>query len=267
MQRLNLNKDDGPSGIGSRIENIYEWIAGNDDYQRNDRSLTLIQFCVISVSAVATGCVNAFVHKNRIGWIGAGLLAVLIIGFVERFYFTLRHGLATTYKSGMQRLAAKTCYHALQITMTLNAAVLCAWITGESMPPLLERWNRYSIVIHFMLALLGVTAVRDSDAVATHRRLELKAETARQDLVTLRKATMLGNPLVLFAAKLRGFLDGVKLARELLGDRSDRSPSESSRHADGMDHIAGCSGLYLPGESQADPTANVKDIAGKHLRR
>jgi hypothetical protein len=173
-------------------------------------------------------------------------LAVLIIGFVERFYFTLRHGLATTYKSGMQRLAAKTCYHALQITMTLNAVVLCAWITGESMPPLLERWNRYSIVIHFMLALLGVTAVRDSDAVATHRRLELKAETARQDLVTLRKATMLGNPLVLFAAKLRGFLDGVKLARELLGDRS---PSESSRHADGMDHIAGCSGLYLPGES------------------
>ena len=118
-----------------------------------------------------------------------------------------------------------------------------------------------------MLALLGVTAVRDSDAVATHRRLELKAETARQDLVTLRKATMLGNPLVLFAAKLRGFLDGVKLARQLLGARSDRSPSESSRHADGMDHIAGCSGLYLPGESQADPTAKVKDIAGKRLRR
>jgi hypothetical protein len=129
MLRLNLNKDDGPSGSRSRIENIYELIAGNDDYQRNDRSLTLIQFCVITVSAVATGCVNAFAHKNRIGWIGAGLLAILIIGFVERFYFTLRHGLATTYKSGMQRLAAKTCYHALQITMTLNAAVLCAWCT------------------------------------------------------------------------------------------------------------------------------------------
>jgi hypothetical protein len=53
MQRLNLNKDDGPSGIGSRIGNIYEWIAGNDDYQRNDRSLTLIQFCVISVVVIS----------------------------------------------------------------------------------------------------------------------------------------------------------------------------------------------------------------------
>src|SRR5262247_4164943 len=216
MQRLNLNKDDGPSGIGSRINNIYERIAGNDDYQRNDRSLTLIQFCVISVSAVATGCVNAFAHRNRIGWIGAGLLAILIIGFVEKFYFTLRHGLQTTYKSGTQRLAAKLCYRVIQITISLNGAVLCVWITGETMPLLLESWNRYSIVIHFILALLGVTAVRDSDAVATHRRLELKAETARQDLVTLRKAAMLGNPLVLVAAKLRGFLDGVQLAREML---------------------------------------------------
>lgn len=267
MLRLNLNKDDGPPGIGSRIENIYERIAGNDDYQRNDRSLTLIQFCVITVSAVATGCVNAFAHKDRIGWIGAGLLAVLIIGFVERFYFTLRHGLATTYKSGMQRLAAKLCYRVIQITMILNAAVLCVWIAGETMPPLLEKWNRWSIVIHFMLALLGVTAVRDSDAVATHRRLELKAETARQDLVTLRKATMLGNPLVLFAAKLRGFLDGVRLARELLGDRSACPPSEPTRQADGTDHIGGWSGLYLPGESRAEPTDNVTEISGKLRRR
>ena len=53
MLRLNLNKDDGPSGISSRIENIYERIAGNDDYQRNDRSLTLIQFCVITVVMIS----------------------------------------------------------------------------------------------------------------------------------------------------------------------------------------------------------------------
>ncbi len=267
MLRLNLNKDDGPSGIGSRIGNIYERIAGNDDYQRNDRSLKLIQTCVITVSAVATGCVNAFAHKDKIGWIGAGLLAVLIIGFVEKFYFTLRHGLATTYKSGTQRLLAKLSYRALQITMTLNAAVLCAWISGETTPPLLERWNRYSIVIHFLLALLGVTAVRDTDAVVTHRRLELKAETARQDLVTLRKATMLGNPLVLFAAKLRGFLDGVILARELLGDRSGRPSSERPSQADEIAHIPGWSVLYLPGESRADVTDNVTDIVGKLRRR
>ena len=267
MLRLDLNKADGPSGIGSRIENIYEWIAGNDDYQRNDRSLTLIQFCVITVSAVATGCVNAFAHKNRIGWVGAGLLAILIIGFVEKFYFTLRHGLQTTYKSGTQRLAAKLCYRVIQITVTLNAAVLCVWIAGETMPPLLEKWNRWSIVIHFMLALLGVTAVRDSDAVATHRRLELKAETARQDLMTLRKATMLGNPLVLFAAKLRGFLDGVRLARELLKDKPGSSPSGRSGQADAIAHIGDWSGLCLPGEPRAEPADNVTDIAGKRLRR
>jgi hypothetical protein len=267
MLRLNLNKDDGPSGIGSRIENIYERIAGADDYQRNDRSLTLIQFCVITVSAVATGCVNAFAHKDRIGWLGSGLLAILIIGFVEKFYFTLRHGLQTTYKSGTQRLAAKLSYHALQITIALNAAVLCAWITGDSLPPLLERWNRYSIVLHFIIALLGVTAVRDSDAVATHRRLELKAETARQDLVTLRKAAMLGNPLVLVAAKLRGFLDGVRLARELIVDKSGCSSSERPSQSDGIEHIAGWSGLYLPGESRTEPADNVTDIAGKLRRR
>ena len=135
------------------------------------------------------------------------------------------------------------------------------------MPPLLERWNRYSIVLHFIIALLGVTAVRDSDAVATHRRLELKAETARQDLVTLRKATMLGNPLVLFAAKLRGFLDGVRLAREMLRDSSGCPPSERLRQSDGIDHIAGWSGLYLPGESRTEPADNVTDIAGKLRRR
>jgi hypothetical protein len=104
-------------------------------------------------------------------------------------------------------------------------------------------------------------------AVATHRRLELKAEAARQDLITLRKATMLGNPLVLFAAKLRGFLDGMRLARELLGDRSGRSSSERPIQADGIDHIAGWSGLYLPDESQTETTDNVTDIAGKLRRR
>lgn len=260
MLRLNLHKDDGPSGIGSRIENIYERIAGADDYQRNDRSLKLIQFCVITISAIATGFVNAFAHKDRIGWIGAGLLAILIIGFVEKFYFTLRHGLQTTYKSGTQRLAAMLSYRALQITIALNAAVLCAWITGESLPPLLERWNRYSIVLHFIIALLGVTAVRDSDAVATHRRLELKVETARQDLLTLRKAAALGNPLVLIAAKLRGLFDGVKLARQILSD----NPEALADYDVGVKDLGGRENLLLPGP-QAE-TGKVTDL-GKHRRR
>jgi hypothetical protein len=146
--RLNLDKADGASGIRSAIENIYDRITSNDDYQRNENRLRLIQICVITVSAVATGCVNAFAHRERIGWIGSGVLAILIMGFVEVFYFTLRHGLSTTYKSGMQRFAATLCYKTLQVTMILNAAVLCAWVAGIPMPPLLSSWVRWSIAVH-----------------------------------------------------------------------------------------------------------------------
>jgi len=46
--------------------------------------------------------------------------------------------------------------------------------------------------------------------------LELKAETARQDLITARKAAAIGNPLVLIFAKLRGLCDAVSLAFRLL---------------------------------------------------
>jgi hypothetical protein len=81
----------------------------------------------VTLSAVATGYVNAFAHQKRLGWIGASILALLIMGFVEKFYFTLRHGLTTTYKSGRQRLVATLCYRTIQATMILNAAVLCAW--------------------------------------------------------------------------------------------------------------------------------------------
>jgi hypothetical protein len=229
MLRLNLDRDDTGSRIRSRIENIYDKIASDDDYQRNESKLRLIQICVITASAVATGCVNAFAHRERIGWVGAGALAILITGFVEVFYFTLRHGLSTTYKSGMQRLAATLCYRTIQATMILNAAVLCAWVTGVAMPPILASWNRWSIVVHFTLALVGVAAVRDSNPVVAHKILELKAETAKQDFITLRKAAMLGNPLALFAAKLRGLLDGETGARAA---RRESRHSRRLRHAD-----------------------------------
>jgi hypothetical protein len=48
MLRLNLNQPDGPSGIRTRIANVYDRIAGGDDYQRNEKSLGQIQFCVIT---------------------------------------------------------------------------------------------------------------------------------------------------------------------------------------------------------------------------
>src|SRR5262249_52415242 len=96
MQQLNLNRREGrPNGVLAQIKGIYAGIAASEDYERNQANLRLIQFCVISLSAVATGCVNAFAHQDRLGWLGACLLALAITGFVERFYFTLRHGLTT----------------------------------------------------------------------------------------------------------------------------------------------------------------------------
>jgi hypothetical protein len=53
MLRLNLDKDDSASGIRSRIENIYDRLSGNDDYQRNENKLRLIQLCVITVVMVS----------------------------------------------------------------------------------------------------------------------------------------------------------------------------------------------------------------------
>ena len=79
------------------------------------------------ISACATGFVNAFAHRERLGWVGASLLAILIMGFVEKFYFALRHGLTTIYKSRKQRFVASLCCRVIQITMILNAGILCAW--------------------------------------------------------------------------------------------------------------------------------------------
>lgn len=73
--------------------------------------------------------------------------------------------------------------------------------------------------------------------MVANRILELKSEAARQDILTVRKAAALGSPLVLFAAKLRGLLDGAMLACELLKDKSGL-PSEGgqpSRNGVGTD--------------------------------
>ena len=53
MQRLNIDRPDGTSQARSRIESFYDWIAGNDDYQRNDNNLRLIQSCVITVVVIS----------------------------------------------------------------------------------------------------------------------------------------------------------------------------------------------------------------------
>jgi hypothetical protein len=200
----------------NRIGNAYEHVAGSEDYKKNENQLRIIQGAVVTVSAVSTGFTNAYAHRDRIGDFWAFCLSVLIVVFVERFYFVLRHGLTTTYKSGKQRLYAMVCYRGIQVTMILNAIMLCAWISGFSVPSWLDWWNHWSIAVHFALALVGVQAVRDSDAVVENRMLELKAATARQDLITAQKSAAIGSPVVLVFAKLRGFIDSVSIAFRLL---------------------------------------------------
>ena len=46
--------------------------------------------------------------------------------------------------------------------------------------------------------------------------LELKAATARQDIVTTRKASAIGSPLSLAAARVRGLFDAIALSFRLL---------------------------------------------------
>jgi hypothetical protein len=261
MTRLNLDSPDNKviAEIRSRLSNVYSRLAGDDDYRRNLGKLGLIQFCVITVSAIATGVTNGFAHSERIGIYGAVGLALLIMGFVEVFYFTLRHGLATVYK-GMQRLAAEICYRTIQFTMVLNAAVLCVWVVGLEMPKLLALWNRWSLVVHFALALVGVSAVRDTDPVTANKILELKAETARQDLITIRKAAALGNPFVLFAARIRGLMDGLKLAREIISDKSGTSLNFDVR----VEELGGPDNLLLLGDNVE--SSKVVDL-GKSRRR
>jgi len=53
MVRLDIDRPDNPSRTRSRIESVYDWIAGNDDYQRTDNNLRIIQSCGITVVMVS----------------------------------------------------------------------------------------------------------------------------------------------------------------------------------------------------------------------
>jgi len=249
------------TGLKATLSNVYDHIAKSGDYQRNENNLKLIQLCVVTVSAIATGFVNSLAHVERLGWPLAIGLALLITGFVEKFYFTLRHGLTTCYQAGKQRLYATICYRSLQLTMVLNAAVLCAWIVGLEVPPALAWWFHWSIAAHFALALIGVSAVRDSDAVAENRMLELKAAAARQDIVTNRKAAAIGNSLVLIAAKIRGWFDAISLARHLLLSRSDFARDYLKQ----INEIAERQFGHIDGAVLPSPVSNTGNSGGQLL--
>ena len=82
----------------SRLGNAYQQIAGGNDYRKNTRDLRVIQWAVVTISAVATGFTNGYAHRDRIGDEASFFLALLIVAFVERFYFVLRHGLTSVTK-------------------------------------------------------------------------------------------------------------------------------------------------------------------------
>jgi hypothetical protein len=55
----------------------------------------------------------------------------------------------------------------------------------------------------------------------------LKADAAREDIVMTRRAAIGDNPFLLFAAKLRGWLDGINLAFKLLRDKPELSAADA----------------------------------------
>jgi hypothetical protein len=218
MTTLNLGtgKYAAFDNLRGRAVNAYERLSQTDDYQKNENSLKLIQLCTVTLSALATGFVNSLAHVERLGWPLAVILALLVTGFVEKFFFTLRHGLTSVYKSGSQRLYAQFWYSVLQATMVLNVTLLGLWIFGIAPPMWLLIYNHYSLGIHFAAALIGVAMVRDSDAVIQNRVLELRAECGRQDLITARKSAAIGSILTITAAKVRGTFDAIALSFRIL---------------------------------------------------
>ena len=237
MTELKLNSTDENvvTQIRSRFKNIYSRLAGDDNYQRNRANLGLIMLCVITVSAIATGGTNAYAHVGQLGVPLAILLGLIISAFVEKFYLTLRHGLTLVYEKGKQRTYAVLWYRLLQTMMVLNVTLLGIWIVGIEPPAWLLSYNHYSIGLHFAAALLGVSSVLDSDPVIENRRLELKAEMALQDLVTIRKAALFSNPVVTLAARIRVLIDAFKLAGQILSN----SPNLPDELRDGVNDPSG----------------------------
>jgi hypothetical protein len=100
------------------------------------------------------------------------------------------------------------------------------------------------------------------NAVVEDRIRKLKAEAVQEDILTTRRAAINNNPLVLAAARLRGFLDGVSLAVNLLRDKPALPAGDVKQIIDGPQRLFLQSGD--DGNSQAN---NVTDISGKLWRR
>ena len=103
--------------------------------------------------------------------------------------------------------------------------------------------------------------MRDADAVVEDRIRKLKAEALQEDILTTRRAAINDNPLVLAAARLRGFLDGMSLDVNLLRDKPALSAGDVKQIIDGPQRL-----FLQSGDDNAQP-GNVTDISGKCWRR
>jgi len=99
-------------------------------------------------------------------------------------------------------------------------------------------------------------------AVVEDRIRKLKAEAVQEDILTTRRAAINDNPLVLAAARLRGFLDGMSLAVNLLRDKPDLSTSNVKQTIDGPQRL-----FLHSGDDGNTQISNVTDISGKLWRR
>jgi hypothetical protein len=99
-------------------------------------------------------------------------------------------------------------------------------------------------------------------AVVEDRIRKLKAEAVQEDILTTRRAAINDNPLVLAAARLRGFLDGMSLAVNLLRDKPDLSTSNVKQIIDGPQRL-----FLHSGDDGNTQISNVTDISGKRWRR
>ncbi len=91
---------------------------------------------------------------------------------------------------------------------------------------------------------------------------KLKAEAVQEDILTTRRAAINDNPLVLAAARLRGFLDGVSLAVNLLRDKPDLSACDVKQITGGPQRL-----FLHSGDDGNNQPSNATDISGKRWRR
>lgn len=216
------------------FQSSYEKLAGSKTYKNVDLRLKLISWSVITLSALATACVNGWSHRDVIGVPGAICLAILVFVIVEAALLTVEEGLRTTFKGGSQRLLAWLGKWLIKLTMISNAAYLCTMITGTTPPELLLFWNRWSFAVHFGIGLVLIPMIRDADPVIAARMLRLKAETAQEDQIINRMAAAVGSPFALIGARMRGFLDGLVLGFKLLGNREGFNRAEYVRNLNAL---------------------------------